>query len=758
MDRQFRIEAIEQLWDDLADGRDRVSLDDLRDVLTRLGEQAAFDHLHPASDGSDRADGVTRGQFLATVTSVCGDKAGRLKLAFEILDQDNNGRLTHEELSRLLLTLGVSTERIAHFFAAADRNGDGAIDFDEFRAVVCGPGDHHPHRYRDVHPALRNRKSANPINPAPTGGHSQTPSHAKGPKRGQTTSRLQMQIGLFRLLQGAAYRSFRENFAANCQTHLTAKTMPYTITEFAKFTESAIELYKALGVVDPDCHHVLDAVSNSVRDELERLNTRISTWDSIEKSPEMTTATQAIEAERADQSHIRHVFAAVVEYALTLGRKGLTVKDFSSGALDLHEMQRLRALDLYAESPPLKISDRGDASDYTRAWNRVILDTVDEEIDGAIMPSAYWYDDFMPKLLAACSVSTASDVQANTQPDAASLDRWFQATQTSGEFHPFVDTEMGHFDRCQPSRKLMIKQAWRLTRHYLNGIQKRRERLEFGRETGALSQYVAFLDVCLGRNDVRDANMRLSFPYFIGPSTWRFLHTTAEIVCSRDAAEQEQLIALFKDFFRSFAAMYPCPYCRYHLNRYVIRNSEIDYYPLEYLLLGSDRHKDGFEASIDYKLRTITDGPSLRLFIWKLHNAVSSSITRTESWFRRDEQAFYASRYWPSLTEEVARAQALGQTHLSVEKLSHFSGLLAPVGRLASLRGRWAGMHLSASATDLANLLDNAQDSVRDLEAAVLAGGFLEHAYRFDPDYEDDAPHFTPEEEAYSRSGMFVEA
>jgi hypothetical protein len=46
------------------------------------------------------------------------------------------------------------------------------------------------------------------------------------------------------------------------------------------------------------------------------------------------------------------------------------------------------------------------------------------------------------------------------------------------------------------------------TRHYVNGVQKRRERPECGRESGVLSQYVAFIDVYVGRTDVKRADAR----------------------------------------------------------------------------------------------------------------------------------------------------------------------------------------------------------------------------------------------------------
>ena len=63
-----------------------------------------------------------------------------------------------------------------------------------------------------------------------------------------------MQIGLFRLIQGAAYRCFRKSFCANHETHLRVKNLPYRITDFVPFVEGTIALCKALGIVEPACY------------------------------------------------------------------------------------------------------------------------------------------------------------------------------------------------------------------------------------------------------------------------------------------------------------------------------------------------------------------------------------------------------------------------------------------------------------------------------------------------------------------------
>ena len=40
--------------------------------------------------------------------------------------------------------------------------------------------------------------------------------------------------------------------------------------------------------------------------------------------------------------------------------------------------------------------------------------------------------------------------------------------------------------------------------------------------------YVPFIDHMLGRSYVEHAEMRVSFPYYIGPPTWTLFHTVAE--------------------------------------------------------------------------------------------------------------------------------------------------------------------------------------------------------------------------------------
>jgi len=203
--------------------------------------------------------------------------------------------------------------------------------------------------------------------------------------------------------------------------------------------------------------------------------------------------------------------------------------------------------------------------------------------------------------------------------------------------------------------------------------------------------------------------------------------------------------------------MYPCPYCRHHLNAYVVQNKEVDMYPMEYLLLGRDPLLSDFQVSLDEKLSTVVDGSSLRLFFWKLHNTVSSSIARSEEWYHKDEKAFYTTRYWPSLDSELARVQALKHVSIATDRIYRIYSLLKPVARLAGVRAELHRLMQKGDQKSIEMACAIAEQHIQDLEEAVIHGQFLQDTYRFDPDLVDLAPHFTPEEEEFGRSNLFVE-
>ena len=160
---------------------------------------------------------------------------------------------------------------------------------------------------------------------------------------------------------------------------------------------------------------------------------------------------------------------------------------------------------------------------------------------------------------------------------------------------------------------------------------------------------------------------------------------------------------------------------------------------------------------MEAKLSTVVDGASLRLFFWKLHNTVSSSIARSEEWYHKDEKAFYTTRYWPSLDSELARSKALKHLSISVDRLYRLYGLLKPASRLAGVRATLHKLLVKGEEEGIREACTLAEDYIQELEEAAIAGQFLQETYRFDPEIMDKAPYFTPEEEEFARSGVFVE-
>ncbi|MEC4815613.1 MAG: EF-hand domain-containing protein [Scytonema sp. PMC 1069.18] len=782
-------QEVAKLWEAFkvfdTDSSGAISAKELGQVMQSLGQSpddiALRDMIKEVD--VDLSGSIDFEEFKTLMVSQQGDRKSRLKLAFSVFDEDGSGQITANELHSVMSLFGLTDEELEEMIKEVDHDGDASIDFEEFMKLVPDESEI-TIGYKDSPISVPSASSNNAatvtsevavVTNTPSLSITESPTQetlsnnpevarlqellAQHPKdqKERATSRLQMQIGLFRLIQGAAYRCFRESFSANHETHLRVRNLPYRITDFVRFVRRAIELYKGLDVVEKACHPVLDAVVESIEKEYAQLEDRIKNWNTIQKTPEMLAEEKAMQLARRKSISVKEKFAAGVEFAITAKKKHFSFRDIASGVLAINELNRLRQMELNAELAPSAPKSAGDPKDYLKQWNRVILSEASEEIPGAMMPVAYWYEDFMPKLLAAFNVNTAADIQSNTVPDEAALTQWYEDTKAVGEFDRYGADVAENFSQCSLKQKLAIKQAWRLSHHYLNGVQKRRERQEFGRESGALSQYVAFIDVYLARSDIKDAQMRVSFPYYIGPAVWRFFHTSAEIVSTKPYEQQKALVAVFQDFFKLFATMYPCPYCRHHLNMYVVQNKEVDMYPVEYLLLGRDPQLNNFEVLMEAKLSTVVDGSTLRLFFWKLHNTVSSSIARTEEWYHKDEKAFYTTRYWPSLDSELARSKALKHLSISIDRLYRLYGILKPASRLAGVRATLQKLVEKGDEEGIKEACNLAQEYIKELEEAIIAGQFLQETYRFDPEIVDQNPYFTPEEEEFARSGVFVE-
>jgi len=709
-----------------------------------------------------------------------GDQRLRLEAAFRLLDPDQRGTVDPAEVQRLVQLFELPEAEAKELVVELNRDGSGEITLADILAFLPQDFSAHPKAYHAAH--LGGRPGAHGAGTAAQGAPAAPSAPAQVPASGQTTaspapaspkgaskggtSPLQMRIGLFRLLQGAAYRSFRENYSANSETHLRAYDLPYTIPNFAGFVNAALDLYQSLGIVEVGAQQPLEDLRSSVNSMLAQLESRMANWATLEPTAEMAAAEQVIEAELDGLEHHHQVFAAAMELVLSGGLQGHHLAEIGLEDLQLHELNRLRHQEDFRELSlhrhTVSPGDQGEGSSVTpflERWHRVIVDDSDTRYAGAILPTRYWYEDFMPKLLKAASVMSRSDLAAVEAETEADLDAWFERRHQAGDFDSYATALKAHFLGCSLPVKQELKQAWELSYHYINGVQKRREREEFGRESGYLSEYVAFIDVFLGRDDIERSEMRLSFPYYLGPATWRFMHTSAELIQAMPPGErQNEALACFKRFFPALATMYPCPYCRFHLNRYVVKNREVTMYPIEYLLLGPQTPTEHIEVTIDSKLASITDSTGLRLFLWKLHNTVSSSIARSEPWFHQESDAHYTTRYWPSLDSELARARALAEPSLPLERIERIYSVIKKASHLSILRDELQQALRRGDKEELQRVWERAEASVDSVEQALLASQFLSATYHYDPSLVLEPPHFSAEEEALARSGYYVEA
>tara|TARA_B000000532_G_scaffold194563_1_gene160571 strand:- start:25 stop:573 length:549 start_codon:yes stop_codon:yes gene_type:complete len=180
-------------------------------------------------------------------------------------------------------------------------------------------------------------------------------------------------------------------------------------------------------------------------------------------------------------------------------------------------------------------------------------------------------------------------------------------------------------------------------------------------------------------------------------------------------------------------------------------------YPIEYLLLGSAQASSNLEVSLQDKLDKVIDGNSLRLFLWKLHNTVSSSIARSEDWYHQDSGAYYTSRYWPSLDSELERAHTLGIDLIQRDRVQRIYGVVKSAAHLSVLRDE---LQVSLHADDMQQqevIRTKAVGAIGAVEDAVLQSRFLHENYRYNPDLQLEPPHFSPAEEVLARSGQFTE-
>jgi len=256
----------------------------------------------------------------------------------------------------------------------------------------------------------------------------------------------------------------------------------------------------------------------------------------------------------------------------------------------------------------------------------------------------WWGDEFLPALVEAfsCGFGDSDKTKGGTDPDRKIS---YLPIDIRTDFEK---DGTNHF----------LPKVWRLMKGYLASPQKQRENVRWQNDF-AVSLYVPFMrkhityDLCpTTKCFTKRAMMRCGAPTYVGPSIWYVFHTMAHAIAvpflgdnsgTACGAARTMLFEKFKTMMTFFAVSgQPCPYCREHFLTSVSRNDrfaktyvgkdepESNQYPLEWLFIGSEARVIGVaSATPEYKLSTIDPAfpDSIKLFFWKLHNAVTSSVT-----------------------------------------------------------------------------------------------------------------------------------
>ncbi|KAL5213229.1 hypothetical protein ABZP36_024076 [Zizania latifolia] len=134
------------------DGDGRITREELTESLERLGMPVPGEELAAAIARIDaNGDGcVDMGEFAELYETVMrgdGDEAAEeagMREAFGVFDQNGDGFITVDELRAVLASLGIQQGRTldecGRMIGQVDRDGDGRVDFPEFRQMMRGGG------------------------------------------------------------------------------------------------------------------------------------------------------------------------------------------------------------------------------------------------------------------------------------------------------------------------------------------------------------------------------------------------------------------------------------------------------------------------------------------------------------------------------------------------------------------------------------------------------------------------------------------
>lgn len=120
----------------------RPSDDELKAMIDNVGKdaqvQVPVDRTRRSSSVSSVQGGIDFDEFIAMMTRQGSDVSEDIAHSFKVFDRDSDGLITKEELMITMNNLGepLSEEEVVTMIEEADLDGDGKINFMEFKKLM----------------------------------------------------------------------------------------------------------------------------------------------------------------------------------------------------------------------------------------------------------------------------------------------------------------------------------------------------------------------------------------------------------------------------------------------------------------------------------------------------------------------------------------------------------------------------------------------------------------------------------------------